>query len=206
MLAVTGLPFLFCFRSHSQTRPHLLTGRRRWSVYPRLWGAKKSGRLLWYVLWDFWTASSFPFVRARTLSESTLSPPAVLGMFSLEKRRQRGDLRAVFKYLKGCHTKEEGARSVLDHPRVLKLQQTRFRLNIRKYFLTVRAVRQWNQLHWEVVSAATLEALKRNIDNHLADILWFVFLHQAGGWTWWHYIVGPFQLHYVMILSSCSEL
>ena len=68
-----------------------------------------------------------------------------LGMFSLEKRRLRGDMIALFKYLKGCHT-EKGQDLVSIIPecrtchRGLKLQEPRFRLNIRKNVLTVRTV------------------------------------------------------------------
>ena len=70
-----------------------------------------------------------------------------LGMFSLEKRRLKGDMIALFKYLKGCHS-EEGQNPFSVNPECrtrnngLKLQEARFQLSIRKNFLTVRAVRQ----------------------------------------------------------------
>uniref|UniRef100_A0A803TUP8 Uncharacterized protein n=1 Tax=Anolis carolinensis TaxID=28377 RepID=A0A803TUP8_ANOCA len=42
--------------------------------------------------------------------------------------------------------------------------ERRFHLNIRKNFLTVRAVRQWNTLPWSVVEAPSLEAFKQRLD------------------------------------------
>ena len=65
-----------------------------------------------------------------------------LDMFSPKKRRLRGDIIALFKYLKGSHT-EEG-QDLFSECRTcnngLQLQKARFRLNIRENFLTVRAV------------------------------------------------------------------
>ena len=98
-------------------------------------------------------------------------------MFSLEKRRLREDKRALLKYLKGCHTEEgQDLFSILPECRTqnngLKLQEDRFRLDIRKNFLTVRAVRQWNQLPREVVGSPTLEAFNRQLDSHLSYLVW----------------------------------
>uniref|UniRef100_A0A803T676 Alpha-1,4 glucan phosphorylase n=1 Tax=Anolis carolinensis TaxID=28377 RepID=A0A803T676_ANOCA len=76
-----------------------------------------------------------------------------LGMFSLQKRRLRGDMIAMYKYVKGSHREEgESLFSAALQTRTqwnngFKLQERRFHLNIRKNFLTVRrAVRQWNSL------------------------------------------------------------
>ena len=99
-----------------------------------------------------------------------------LGMFSLEKRRLRGDLIALFRYLKGCH-REEGAHLFLaasegrTRTNGYKLQERRFRLDIRKKFLTARAVRQWNRLPREVVDSPSLGIFKQRLDEHLSEML-----------------------------------
>jgi len=45
----------------------------------------------------------------------------------------------------------------------LKLEEGRFRLNIRKKFLIVRVVRHCNRLSSEVVTASSLEAVKARL-------------------------------------------
>jgi len=97
-----------------------------------------------------------------------------LGLFSLEKRRLRGDLKAAFQHLKVAYKKAgEGlfTRAWSDRTggNSLKLREGRFRVDIRKKFLTVRVVRPWHRLPRDAVAATSLAVFKARLDGALSN-------------------------------------
>ncbi|KFR15540.1 hypothetical protein N306_10721, partial [Opisthocomus hoazin] len=53
----------------------------------------------------------------------------------------------------------------------LKLEEGRFRLDIRMKFITMRVVKHWNRLPTEIVDAPSLEVFKARLDRALSNLV-----------------------------------
>ncbi|KAE8615256.1 hypothetical protein XENTR_v10008456 [Xenopus tropicalis] len=97
-----------------------------------------------------------------------------LGLFSLEKRRLRGDMITLYKYIRGDYRQlgdvlfsHKNNQRTRGHP--FRLEERSFHLKQRRWFFTVRAVRLWNALPSDVVMADSVNAFKRGLDEFLIN-------------------------------------
>ena len=97
-------------------------------------------------------------------------------MFSLKKRRLRGDLIHAYKYVKsGCQ--EEGTRlfSLVPSNRARgngrKLKHSKFQLNMRNNIFTLRVTEPWNRLPRGVMESPSLQICKTCLDAVLCSLL-----------------------------------
>ena len=96
----------------------------------------------------------------------------ILGLTTLKRRRERGDLIETFKLLTGKEKIEydqffqlsETAHGLRGHS--LKLFVKRSRLEIRRQFFSNRVVKGWNLLPQSVVEAPSTNAFKNRLDKY----------------------------------------
>ena len=88
-------------------------------------------------------------------------------MYSLEKRRLKGDLIALYNYLKGSC----GEVGVSLFSLITSNNQGRFRLSSRNHLLSEKVVMRWRRLPKEVVESPSLEMFRKCGDGVLMNMV-----------------------------------
>jgi len=97
-----------------------------------------------------------------------------LGLFSMKKRRLRGDLKNAYKYLKGgCRDGEAKLFPVAPSDRTggnrHKLKHKKFHQNTWKNFFTLRVTEPWNRLPRVVVDSPSPKIFKTCLNEVLCN-------------------------------------
>ena len=100
----------------------------------------------------------------------------ILKLPTLKYRRLRGEAIKAFKILNGVYDKAVATILPLHRDNVAnptrtrgdktKLYQTRYRLNLRKNFFTIKIVKIWNSLPPNVTSSPNVKTFERRLDKH----------------------------------------
>ena len=97
----------------------------------------------------------------------------LLKMHSAERRRVRGDLIEVFKWVKGFNKGDVGkvftmiSRQDRTRNNGFKLEICKFNKEIGRNWFTNRVVDDWNRLSQWVVNAQTIGSFKRRLDHFM---------------------------------------
>uniref|UniRef100_A0A8C3F4S5 Reverse transcriptase domain-containing protein n=1 Tax=Chrysemys picta bellii TaxID=8478 RepID=A0A8C3F4S5_CHRPI len=99
-----------------------------------------------------------------------------LGLFTLTKRRLRGDMVALFKYIRGINTREgeelfQLSTKVDTRTKGYKLAVGKFRLEIGRRFLTIKGVKFWNSLPRETEGVKDLSGFKIKLDKFMEGMV-----------------------------------
>ena len=99
-----------------------------------------------------------------------------LGLFSWEKKRLRGDLIALYGFLRrGSGERGGDLCPLVSHDRThgndSKLCQERFGLDIRRHFFPESVVKHWKRLSREVVDVPSPSAFKTYLASALNNML-----------------------------------
>lgn len=95
-----------------------------------------------------------------------------LSLHSLERRRARGDMIEVFKWVKEINKGSINQVLEISHQNRTrgngyKLEKRRFRTDIGRHWFSNRVVNDWNRLSQHVVSAETLSSFKKRLDRSM---------------------------------------
>ena len=109
----------------------------------------------------------------RLRNKSYEEPLKELNLFSLSKRRLRGDLIEVFKIFHGFDNININDYVTTDLTSIIcnngfKIIGKRFRSNEVKHFFFNRIVNVWNSLPAQIINSNTIESLEKKLDKHLA--------------------------------------
>jgi len=81
-----------------------------------------------------------------------------------------------------------------------KLEEGRFRVDLRKKVFIVGVVRHWNRLPTEAVDAPSLEAFKARLDGAASSLVWWeASLPIAWGWNLMMWKVPSSPSHSMML-------